>query len=412
MYSEVKNPFGLRNGRYITVNDLREDERGLACNCVCPLCHDRFEARLGQRRIYHFAHNGEGCDEVAAYLLGLYGFFKDFILLYPCPVPELNVYYQIDPRTYLEIDETNYTEQLRLHPFRGAGIRIKSITREMHLKFDSAEIVMGKNKRPEALLAGYHGKRIAFVISPPDTVCKNFSAKPYRDVATLEIQLSKSAELISGANTEKMNAIFSDIQNYFWLSNPLVLRSAEEVNKERRKCNEAYQAEQKRLQEEALRKAEEAYKERQEAERQRQEERREQEQREAARKEEFIRKQQEERAAKLAETEKRKRELFQTHPEHQAVNDYLSSHDMITADFTVIQSDNTERRYARSFETKGFTYEMDRDRFHVGDTFIYMNSVSRDERIRLRGSSAMFIALDFSYIDQEDLLKYLDHIFG
>lgn len=36
MFGEVKNPFGLRNGKHITVNDLREDERGLACNCVCP----------------------------------------------------------------------------------------------------------------------------------------------------------------------------------------------------------------------------------------------------------------------------------------------------------------------------------------------------------------------------------------
>ena len=412
MYGEVKNPFGLRNGRYITVNDLREDERGLACNCICPLCKDRFEARLGDIRIHHFAHNGEGCDEVAAYLLGLYGFFKDFVLTHPCPIPELMVYYQIDPRKYSEIDETNYTEQLRLHPFRGAEIRTKSITHKMFLQFESTEIIMGKNNRPEALLAEYHGKRIAFVISPPDTVCKNFKAKPYRDVASLEILLSKSADIISRANTEKMNAIFSDIQNYSWLSNPLVLRSAEEVNKERRKRYDAYQAEFERRREEAEKRPKEADKMRQEAERRRQEERIKKEQQEAAWKEEFIKKQQEERAAKREEAERRKREFLQAHPEHQAVNDYLSSHDTITAEFIVIQSNNTERRYTRSYETKGFTYEMNRDRFHVGDAFIYMKPVSRDERIRLRGSSAMFMSLDFSYIDQEDILKYLDHVLG
>lgn len=412
MYGKVKNPFGLRNGKYITVNDLREDERGLACNCICPLCHDRFEARLGNRRIYHFAHNGEGCDEVAAYLLGLYGLFKEFILQHPCPIPELNVYYQVDPRTYIEIDETNYTEHLRLHAFNGNGIRTKSITREINLQFDSAEIMIGKNNRPEALLAEYHGKRVAFVISPPDTVCKNFSAKPYRDVASLEVLLSQSAEIISRANTEKMNAIFSDMQSYSWLSNPLALRSAGEVNKERRKSHDAYQAEQKRRQEEALKRAEEANNARLEAERQRQEESIKQEQREAARQKERIRKQQEERAAKREETEKRKKEFFQAHPEHQAVNDYLSSHSLITAEFIVIQSNNTERRYKRSFETKGFTYEMTRDRFQVGDAFIYMKPVLGNERIKLRGSSAMFMALDFSYIDQEDIVKYLDHVLG
>ena len=26
MYMEIKNPFGLRNGKLITVNDLREDK--------------------------------------------------------------------------------------------------------------------------------------------------------------------------------------------------------------------------------------------------------------------------------------------------------------------------------------------------------------------------------------------------
>ena len=26
MYREIKNPFGLRNGKLITVNDLREDK--------------------------------------------------------------------------------------------------------------------------------------------------------------------------------------------------------------------------------------------------------------------------------------------------------------------------------------------------------------------------------------------------
>ena len=251
MYGDVKNPFGLRNGKYITVNDLREDERGLACNCICPFCKDRFEARLGNQRVHHFAHTGEGCDEVAAYLAGLYGLFKDFILTHPCPIPDLYIYYQIDPRTYTEVNENNYVEQLRFRPFRGAETKRKMITQKMYLRFESAEIMMGNNKRPEALLAGYHGKRIAFVISPPDSVCKNFNAKPYKEIASLEILLSQSADLISRANTEKMNAIFSDMQNYSWLSNPLALRSAEEVNEERRKSYEAYQAEQKRCQKEA-----------------------------------------------------------------------------------------------------------------------------------------------------------------
>ena len=64
-----------------------------------------FEARLGDIRIHHFAHSGEGCDEVSAYLMGLYGFLKDFILGHRCIIPELTIYYSVkreyfDPKQF------------------------------------------------------------------------------------------------------------------------------------------------------------------------------------------------------------------------------------------------------------------------------------------------------------------------
>ena len=255
MYGEVKNPFGLRNGKYITVNDLTEDERGLACNCVCPYCKDSFEARLGTVRIHHFSHSGEGCDEVASYLMGLYGFFKDYASTSTFKIPELCVYYQVDKRFDTPVTLSNYAEQLSFYAQRGKDQRKITLSEERPLNFDSAEIVFRKNKRPEAVIAAYHGRHLAFVISPPDTVCSGFKARPYKDMATLEILLSQKAELINRANTEKMNAMFSDVNNYRWLSSPLVQSAFEQINTERKEALEAYkkELEQIHIQQEELR---------------------------------------------------------------------------------------------------------------------------------------------------------------
>ena len=276
MHGEVKNPFGLRNGKHMTVNDLREDERGLACNCVCPLCKDPFEARLGTVRIHHFAHSGEGCDEVASYLMGLYGFFREYATSTICRIPELCVYYQVDKRSDAPVTSFNYAEQITYYPLSGLSQKKILLSKEVKLPFDSAEIVTGKSKRPEAVIATYHGRRIAFVISPPDTVCKDFVARPYKDIATLEIVLSKKADLISRANTEMMHAIFSDVSNYRWLNSPLVCAAFEKINSERKEVYLAYQKELEQIriqQEEVHRKQEELRQQEQEVHRKQLEER-------------------------------------------------------------------------------------------------------------------------------------------
>ena len=247
MYGEVKNPFGLRNGIYITINDLNETERGLACNCVCPLCKGPFEARLGAIRVHHFAHSGEGCDETTAYLMGLYGLFKDYLSFEMCRIPRLTVYYQADERSYVPITQNNYKEQLSYSSRSGTTLNKIILSEEVSVSFESSEIVLGKSNRPEALIAIYHGRRLAFVISPPDTVCKGFKAHPYKNIATLEIVLSKKADLISRANTEMMKAIFSDVDNYRWLSSPLVVSAFERINNERKEKHNAYQKELEQL---------------------------------------------------------------------------------------------------------------------------------------------------------------------
>ena len=243
MYGEVKNPFGLRNGKYITINDLRGDERGLACDCVCPFCKDPFEARLGSIRIHHFAHSGEGCDEISSYLMGLYGFFRDFILANSLIIPALTIYYRVDGGTYAPVTADNCAKEILFRPRKGEDLKKLSLSREMRLRFDDAKIVTAKSGRPEAVVASFHGKNLAFVIAPPSTVCKDFRARPYKDMATLEIRLVDKADQIGKADTEGMNGLLADPKIYRWLSSPVVTRAFDRINEERTEAYRQYQNE-------------------------------------------------------------------------------------------------------------------------------------------------------------------------
>ena len=52
--SDLKVPFGIRNGRLVGTDKV---ERGLACGCICPECGASLEARKGNVVTHHFAHH-------------------------------------------------------------------------------------------------------------------------------------------------------------------------------------------------------------------------------------------------------------------------------------------------------------------------------------------------------------------
>ena len=48
--------FGIsqENGELCSIFDVG---KGLSCNCLCPACKTRLEARKGEKNVHHFAHN-------------------------------------------------------------------------------------------------------------------------------------------------------------------------------------------------------------------------------------------------------------------------------------------------------------------------------------------------------------------
>jgi hypothetical protein len=58
--SDILIPYALKDGAPIHVSEV---DSGLACNCICPSCHERLVAKKGGNRVNHFAHHsGESCS--------------------------------------------------------------------------------------------------------------------------------------------------------------------------------------------------------------------------------------------------------------------------------------------------------------------------------------------------------------
>lgn len=80
MSSTNKNPYGLRDGQIISVEDLNPNsEVGLKCNCFCPSCGEPLNAKIrGKKREKHFAHKS-GADCGKAYESALHILAKQVI---------------------------------------------------------------------------------------------------------------------------------------------------------------------------------------------------------------------------------------------------------------------------------------------------------------------------------------------
>lgn len=180
--TNLRNPFALRDGEIIMIEDVPPSERGLQCNCVCPACKGPFEARLGNIRVHHFAHNGEGCDEEIAFVNGLYILVQEYVKNSRIILPELIVYWG-HKRT--EYTSANFFDRIQFTPVPGYNNKVSALP-PSKVEFETVDIIYN-SKRPIALVVGLQSKKMAVCIRPPANCCKVFSVKPYKDLATLEL---------------------------------------------------------------------------------------------------------------------------------------------------------------------------------------------------------------------------------
>ena len=227
---ELRNPFGLQNGQIIMIDDIDKAHNGSKCNCVCPACKEPFIARMGDKNQHHFAHSGKGCDEINAYMTGLYMLLSEYLTSNKLYLPPVIVGFELS--AYAFWTQENVAEHSWLLP-KSRDHNIEELAyKEKRIYFDKAEIVRNNDGVPQAILAQKNDSQLAIRITPPDTVCKVGEAKKYKDVTTLEIDLSNAEDIISGG---KKDEIFDYINNndsiFCWVYNPKIIKAFPQIIK-------------------------------------------------------------------------------------------------------------------------------------------------------------------------------------
>ncbi len=240
----LKNPFAVRDGAVITISDISERERGLDCNCYCPHCHGRFEARLGEIRIHHFSHLSGGCDEEAAFVSGLYSLFMEYIVNNDVVIPKLSVFWAYSKHAYTKeafFERISYVTTMGRY-------NEELLLNQTQLRFESAEIAH-KNNLPCAILAHCKGRTLAFCLVPPPTVCKTYSAKAYKEISSLAVDLHTLD--FNAMNREQLFESFAQKLRFAkWLFNSRAIDALDRVNQKNSQWQEkvAIEEEQKKKQ--------------------------------------------------------------------------------------------------------------------------------------------------------------------
>lgn len=198
--SVCRNPFAIKNGEMIFIDDLSESERGLSCGCLCPVCEDKFIARMGDVKVHHFAHSNEGCSETLAYTTGLYMMLKQMFdegcAFY---VPALVVGYYIHSCKHISL---NTVEQfVKILPETTLEDYTIVVAKGKYIKFDSAELSYDKRNHIQALELSYNGRSMAIKVTLPDTVCKIGTVTRHNSLPTLEMDFRDEGDTIQNANS-------------------------------------------------------------------------------------------------------------------------------------------------------------------------------------------------------------------
>ena len=77
---KIQLEYGVKDGKIVCITEVSLEHSGLKCECVCPGCGGRLQARIkGKRNVRHFAHNNEPCNLAVAQQTALHMLAKEII---------------------------------------------------------------------------------------------------------------------------------------------------------------------------------------------------------------------------------------------------------------------------------------------------------------------------------------------
>lgn len=216
----LKNPFALRKAdhRIVMIGDLSPEQSGKNCGCVCPVCGADFIANRGNIKAWHFSHKpGSKCDEEKAYINSLHQLMKEGM------EEHTRFYY---PGCYGRFQESTGEEDFS----NTSRLGYETIIEESNFEVESSEIKSDSQGLAEALiLTARKGYKLAVVLVPPATVCKNPRPRAVDGIATIAIWVPKN--LNRKTSEELQDILLRGTEDKKWLS-------SQKIDNWKRKCQE------------------------------------------------------------------------------------------------------------------------------------------------------------------------------
>ena len=229
--SNIKLQFGLRNNKIIHISDIAENERGISCDCVCPLCKTVLRAKLGYgKRQAHFAHSElVNCDDYAAQQTAIHLLAKDILA---------NRKEIVLPS--FEIDESNGEyDDIRLSYEAEDGIRANYVySKPIRIKFDKIVLEHKLGNIIPDIIIETKNKKLIIEIAVSHFV-DDIKKEKIKDlnISALEIDISGYANQAYNRNLLE-RLIIDSIENKKWIFNTKYKRALAKLRKRNKKIVE------------------------------------------------------------------------------------------------------------------------------------------------------------------------------
>ena len=219
----LKNPFGLRDGSIVTIEDISESERGKKCGCVCPSCGAALIARKGEEREHHFAHDpNHPCDERIAMMISSYTLLKE----------------ALEEKGEFCYPGTWWNQRTGAFDSKMCTDAYKQLHHSKIVQIKDTDLRKSSAGIPEALVVTEGEKEHQFAIRLlfPTTVCgQQESEKKYEEYSTLVIDLTDT-KTGDGWTVQKWKKFYCDDNEYKkWVWNTKIEEKKKELEKERKK---------------------------------------------------------------------------------------------------------------------------------------------------------------------------------
>lgn len=218
---QIKLPFGKRRERLIHIEEIKENENGLGCNCICPYCGRSLVAKiLGEHNQKHFSHyKGSDCGK------GL----ETALHLFAKQVIAENKKIRVPVYSYYEEYEDKYN---------GVEIREICLVEEKLIEFDRIQIEKYENNFKPDVIA-YKGRyKLGIEIAVTHEVDEEKRNKIIQSgLSTLEINLNIADNNLILNKKELIESVINSVENKKWIYSNLGERKKLEI-KERKELKE------------------------------------------------------------------------------------------------------------------------------------------------------------------------------